>query len=219
MPEPESENLLPSIDKALYLKKLLSHPESSEGINAFNKLCSHGCDASSLGGLFVWLHYYLTENDDLALTSGSTESLLGGLTSHKLNQLVKNAKKLRDEIQSLKSTELVRHLIAQKMLSPDDLLSGSPLDDALGLDDPRFNGLLNLPQLIKIFSSVRGLDYDRMLTKIYMQVHKNTNTWHDKLIASILNDLFPNEVEPEYNEQALKQWRYRRGLTDSEDHD
>jgi hypothetical protein len=146
------------------------------------------------------------------------ETLYGGFNLPKLKQIAKKAKELKEYIEQLKRTEIIKYLAAHGVLADNDLLMPSPLADVLDIPDNRFDGLLKLPECAKKLHPRNRPDYARLLTKIYLHIREHTYKghtykWHDKEVADILNDLLP-DAQPDYDEFNLKEWRQRHGLKD-----
>lgn len=211
-------NLPPLIDEVPYLKELLSLTESRNGIKGFNELCRKGCDPHILGRSFIWLYVCESalndksqenidkdKNSILSDYSYSTDS--GEFDLENLQKISKKARELREEINRLKNTGLVRYLSAYNLIKTDDLLSGHPL-----FPDNRFFGILNIVEFAKELKSSRRPDRVRLGTEIYQHIYEKTGDWNDEQVAYILNDLFPNPDNPTYTEACLRQWRYRQRL-------
>lgn len=191
-----------------YLYKLLTKHGSTQGTNAFDKLCDLNCDPVLLGQHLVM--FSQTEEIVLKRTGeaipirplDSWDTALNGLSIDDLRQVTKRAKELQKDILRLKNTPLVRRLIRKGIIKSGDLLHGNIMDT-------RFDGLLKLPELASQYGPRQRPEYTERLTKIYEHIHERTRGWHDALLADILTDLMP---DASYTEQALKEWRSRHGL-------
>ena len=213
-------------DKASGLERYLS----PTGKEAFNGLCGLGCDRDVLESLFTFLvaKPVRIQGTKGQATKGQRERPYYEISMHPLDQLetalrgskkydiralqrtAQRAKKLMREIERQKRTPLVIWLQQKGHIKPPDLLAGSLVP---GLRQSYFRGLLSLPKLAKQVGGRKKPDFERQLAMIYRHVHERTGGWHDQLIASVLDDLFPPDRDHEPpSPGALLAWRHRREL-------
>ena len=138
-----------------------------------------------------------------------------GFEFKRLKKLESRVATVIKEIDELKKTPIVRELAEQGLI---------PSDDVLGMPDfscrSHFQALLDLRNRASIVlgdpRKPKRVDFDSILLGIYMHIHSRSGGWHDRSVADILNDLFPDRREP-FTESSLKQWRYTRDITDQTD--
>jgi hypothetical protein len=223
-----------------HIEQLLAHSktqEGKEGQNAFDKLCSAGCDRKTLAELLSSListetiplnpskprrnKSVKTKKNTAARsvslrTLDSWETALDpqdgerAITIDQLDQIASRARKLLDDIARLKSTPLVNQLLLTGQIHQEDLLAGWLPQTVL------FQGLIRLPELAKQFGPRERPDYDRLLTKLYTYIRDCTKGWHDEKLAEVLNALIPYDSEQPISEASLKKWRKRHKLIDKQ---
>jgi hypothetical protein len=139
----------------------------------------------------------------------SYDQALGEFSLEEIARLQKKAKQLVEKLNQLKRTPLVRELNRSGLITRDDVLSRPDFPS-----DSRFQGLFDLRQLARnVLGDPRKPkkpDYHERLADLYQFVRHNSGRWHDQEIADLLTDFLGKTCDRD----ALKQARYRLGLTD-----
>lgn len=197
------------------LRNLLSHSARKSGVNqgveAFEELCSK-CDPESLAGLFLWVRaLHQAKPEVVEMSDGSSalisyrmlddwKTAIGNYDLRKLKQIAKQATDLKEEINELSKTYLVQHLISTGEIAGSDLLaSGLHLDS-------RFQGLQQLPKLIRGCGPKQSIDLSSGLVHMIGYVRNQTGKPRYGLIADILSAL----IGSDHSEDSLKQLYSRR---------
>src|SRR5262249_55044826 len=142
------------------------------------------------------------------------ESAAGNRTLDDLRRIERVARKLKNEVEGLRKTPLVRRFIAARVIRSGDLLYP-------GQADP-FDGLMRLAGLAKKSVGAKKCpDRAELLIMIFYYVREHTETWKevDALLAPILACVIPSGVilntpNRPLSQKALYQWRKRRGIVD-----
>jgi len=184
--EDSGENL--SISDLPIFKRLTPYVMGS-----FEKLCDLGCDPGILSDYFDLLP--------------QRKLLPKTITSRQANQISKRAKKVLADMASLEKLYIM------------DVLFPFPVDEHTPHSEVPYatrvlQEMAELPKFLKKVWPVWNPTYVSLLSAIYNHVHTETKHWNDALVADILNDLFPHPEDPIFNEENLKIWRNRHGLTD-----
>jgi len=196
------------------LKLILTRNRSQVGWNAFDELCSNGCEPTLLSWAFLWLY----REPAVKAAPKANESRFewrpapldsskarGEFTLAELDQIASLAKELQQKLPRIRQIPFVRELLATRMLPRNDLLQGESL--FLSTDcDSRLNGLVNLGRFGRLVGAQKRPRYAARLKEIYAHIHERTRQWHDRLVAHILNDLDPDKPQ---TENGLKEWRRR----------
>jgi len=162
------------------------------GRKAFIKLCDLGCDP-------VILNDYLSLLPPRKLPPKV-------IKTRKVRQIAKRANKLLADMDYLEKFYIM------------DVMFPLPVNDLTPHSEAFYatrvlKEMAELPRFIKEVWPMWNPTYVIYLTTIYNYVHKQTEHWKDALVADILNELFPHPEEPIFNEESLKIWRKRHGLT------
>lgn len=184
--EDSGENL--SISDLPIFKRLTPYVMGS-----FEKLCDLGCDPWILNDYF-----------DLLPPRKLPPKTI---SPRKAKQIAKRARKVLADIGDLEKLYLM------DVMFPFPVNEHTPHSEVFYATRV-LQEMVELPKFLKEVWPVRSPTYDSLLSAIYNYVHKQTKHWNDALVADILNDLFPHPEDPIFNEESLKIWRSRHGLTD-----
>ncbi len=184
--EPSGENLSTS-DLPIF-ERLSSYSRGS-----FKKLCDLGCDQGILSDYFDLLP--------------QRKLLPKTITSRQVGQIAKRAKKVLADIGDLEKLYIMDVMFP---LPVDEHIPHSEVPYAIRV----LQEMAELPKFLKEVWPVWNPEYVNYLSVIYNHIHTETKHWNDALVADILNDLFPHPEDPIFNEESLKIWRNRHGLTD-----
>lgn len=177
------------------------------GVDAFETLCSKGCDSEALAGCFLWLRALrhdkpevVTDNDgsDVLISFrmlDNEKTALGGFDLRKLKRIRKQAADLKKQIRELAKTYLVQHFISTGDIADSDLLASGLLLDS------RFQGLLRLPILAHRSGRKKSSDFKRAILSMVDLVKRSSGRPHYSQIAYVLADL----QLPYCDEASLKQ--------------
>jgi hypothetical protein len=135
----------------------------------------------------------------------SYKTALSEFTPQRLRKLENTIGDVLEQIERLRRTPLVSEFRLQGKFRPGDLLRRPILVPISAL----FEGTVNLRDLaMEILGDPRRQkrpDYDESLGGLYKTIHRNTQHWHDRLVAYLLNDaLGPAKV---ITEDSLRKWR------------
>lgn len=198
----------------LYLKRVLTRNGSKQGWISFEQLCNEGCDPILLTWCFIWLYDEPVRVEGADDKTGRLEmrptpldrlDARGDYTLEALDRIANISRELQRELPRLMKVPFIRELVARRILPLDDLLSG-PSGFLPNRQAARLNGLTSLGYLARQFGPQKKPHYTKRLKEIYVHIHERTGTWHDRLVADILNDLRPDEG---VTEESLKTWRHR----------
>ena len=184
--EPSEKNL--SISDLPIFKRLTSYSKGS-----FEKLCDLGCNP-------VILNDYL---DLLPLPKLSPKPI----TPLQAKQIAGRANKVLADIESLEKLGIM------------DLMFPFPADEHIRHSEVPYAArvlqeMAELPKFLKEVWPFWNPEHVNYLSVIYNHIHTETKGWNDKLVADILNGLFPHPHNPIFHEESLQQWRQPHGLKD-----
>jgi hypothetical protein len=197
-----------------YLDELLEQSNCADpdvAITAFNKLCDLGCDGVELGELLAWYSYSTVE-----LKSGhkinvnsldSWETALDPkdgkqpITLKELVQISRRAIRLLSDIKRLSRTPLVRQLVRQADIGPDDLLSSLRTPNGI------FQGLVRLPKIIKPPRAKWSVIRENGKWRTQMRVGQNTFTGRSYSEKEDAEEYIQTHRSSHYGRQVGPQFR------------
>src|SRR5689334_10971834 len=174
-------------ERLSYLENLLIRNDSYEGLDAFVDLCNLGCDKSMLSFHLLRLgdrNEHIIDVGKERIDKVYLRPLEGLETAlypfhassiRDLKILAKRTQKLIEDIDKLKQSPLIQEFIEMGKFRPGDLLSGLPF-----VSRPLFEGLLNLPSLVKELDFRNHPEYSRLLIDIQNYILSCTGKLHDK---------------------------------------
>jgi hypothetical protein len=208
------------------LDELLKESDGGDpqiAIDRFNSLCERGCDRQTLGALLLKLASYWRAQplnlrsrivDPYPLDTKRSldpQDNKPAFTYKELQEIASRVQELKSDIHRLRKTPLVQYLKLHRVIPPDDLLY------APGSGSQSLYGLMRLPQLAKTLSPTKRPEFSRILSNIYSHIHYSTGGhYHDDLVTEILQCLRPEDGNPTFSREALKEWRKRHRLTDKQ---